>query len=52
MLSIDAVRAQIERELFSIEPEAEPATTVAKKPSSEFFTTEDCGDYLKITWKG
>jgi hypothetical protein len=52
MLSIDAVRAQIERELFGIEPKSEPATTEPKKPSSEFFTKEDCGEYLKLTWKG
>jgi len=47
MLSIDSVRAQIERELAPAKPEPE-----TKKPSSEFFTKEDCGDYLKLTWKG
>ena len=49
MLTIDSVREQIERELFSIEPKPEPEP---KKPSSEFFTKEDCGDHLKLTWKG
>jgi len=49
MLSIDEVREQIERELFGIEPKSEPEP---KKPSSEFFRKEDCGDYLKLTWKG
>ena len=49
MLSIDSVREQIERELAPAKPKPEPET---KKPSSEFFTKEDCGDYLKLTWKG
>ena len=47
VLTIDAVREKIERELAPANPEPEP-----KKPSSEFFTKEDCGDYLKLTWKG
>ena len=47
VLSIDAVREQVERELALAEPKSEP-----KKPSSEFFTKQDCGDYLKLTWKG
>jgi len=40
VLSIDAVREQVERDLALAEPKSEP-----KKPSAEFFTKEDCGDH-------
>ena len=47
MISIDSLREQIERELAPPKPKSEP-----KKPSAEFFTKEDCGDHLKLIWKG
>lgn len=45
ILSIEGVREQIERETAPAKPEP-------KKPLPDLFTTEDCGDYLKLTWKG